>query len=55
MIYIQTSNCDAVAAKAKQLGAKFYLEPMTMENVGRFAIIADPQGAAFAIFQSMRK
>jgi predicted enzyme related to lactoylglutathione lyase len=51
--YFQISNCDATAAKAKQLGAKFYLEPMTMENVGRFAIIADPQGAGFAIFQSM--
>ena len=51
--YIQTSNCDATAAKAKQLGAKFYLEPTSMENVGRFAIIADPQGAVFAIFQPM--
>ena len=51
--YIQTSNCDAIAAKAKQLGAKFYLEPMTMENVGRFAVIADPQGAVFAIFQAV--
>ena len=51
--YFQTSNCDAVAAKAKQLGAKFYLEPKTMENVGRFAVLADPQGAVFAIFQSM--
>ncbi len=50
--YIQTSNCDATAAKAKQLGAKFYLEPKSMENVGRFAIIADPQGAVFAIFQA---
>jgi uncharacterized protein len=53
--YFQTSNCDATAAKARQLGAKFHLEPMTMETVGRFAIIADPQGAVFAIFQSMRK
>jgi predicted enzyme related to lactoylglutathione lyase len=51
--YFQTSNCDATAAKAKQLGAKFYLEPMTMENVGRFGVLADPQGAVFAIFQSM--
>jgi len=55
LAYFQVSNCDATAAKAKQLGARFYLEPMTMENVGRFAIIADPQGAVFAIFQSMRK
>jgi uncharacterized protein len=51
--YFQTSNCDATATRAKQLGAKFYLEPMTMENVGRFAVLADPQGAVFAIFQSM--
>jgi len=53
LAYFLTSNCDATAATARQLGAKFCLEPMTMENVGRFAILADPQGAVFAIFQSM--
>jgi predicted enzyme related to lactoylglutathione lyase len=51
--YFQVSNCDATADKAKQLGAKFYLEPMTMENVGRFGVLADPQGAVSAIFQSL--
>jgi uncharacterized protein len=51
--YIQVSNCDAIAAKAKATSAKFHLEPMTMEGVGRFAVIADPQGAAFAIFQAL--
>jgi uncharacterized protein len=55
LAYFLTSNCDATAAKARQLGAKFYLEPMTVENVGRMAVIADPQGAVFAIFQPMRK
>jgi len=53
--YFHAENCDATAAKAKQLGAKFYVEPMTMEDVGRWAVVADPQGATFAIFQSMRK
>lgn len=53
--YFQISNCDATAAKARQLGAKFYLDPMTLEDVGRFAVLADPQGAVFAIFQSGRK
>jgi uncharacterized protein len=53
--YFYTSSCDDAAAKAKQLGAKFYMEPVTMENVGRFGVLADPQGATFAIFQSMRK
>jgi uncharacterized protein len=55
LAYFQTSNCDATAAKARQLGAKFMLEPMTMENVGRMAVVADPQGAVFSIFQSARK
>jgi predicted enzyme related to lactoylglutathione lyase len=55
LAYFQTSNCDATAAKAKQLGAKFFVEPMTMEGVGRMAVLADPQGAAFSIFQPMRK
>jgi predicted enzyme related to lactoylglutathione lyase len=51
--YFSASNCDAVAGKAKTLGAKTYLPPMTMENVGRFAVLADPQGAVFALFQHM--
>ncbi len=51
--YFNASNCDAFADKAKALGAKFYLPPMTMENVGRFAVLADPQGAVFALFQHM--
>ena len=53
--YFAVTNCDNTAAQAKKLGAKFYLEPKTMENVGRFAVVADPQGAVFAIFQSGRK
>jgi predicted enzyme related to lactoylglutathione lyase len=36
------------------MGAKLYLAPMSMEGVGRFSVIADPQGAAFAIFKSAR-
>jgi len=54
LLYFQTSNCDSSANKAKELGANFLLAPMTMENVGRMAVIADPQGAVFAIFQTMR-
>ena len=55
LAYFLISNCDATVAKAKQLGARSYLEPLTMENVGRFAILADPQGAVFAIFQPPAK
>jgi len=55
LAYFLTSSCDATAARAKQLGGKFFVEPMTMENVGRMAVLADPQGAVFSIFQPIRK
>lgn len=55
LIYLLTHDCDKYAAKAKQLGAKFLMEPMTMEDVGRFGVLADPQGAAFAIFQPKQR
>jgi uncharacterized protein len=51
LLYFQVADVDASAAKAKQLGATVRLAPMTMENVGRFAVLADPQGAVFAIFK----
>jgi uncharacterized protein len=53
LAYFQVSDCDASAAKAKELGANLYLQPMTLEGVGRFAVVADPQRAVFAIFQAM--
>ena len=52
LAYFTVSDCDAAAAKAKQLGAKLYMPPTTFEDVGRIAVIADPQGATFAIFQA---
>ncbi|HEV8130553.1 MAG TPA: VOC family protein [Acidobacteriota bacterium] len=53
LAYFLVSNCDQAAAKAKQLGGTVHMAPMTMENVGRWAILADPQGAVFAVFQQV--
>lgn len=53
--YFLVSDCDATAAKAKELGAQIYLGPMAIEHVGRFAVVADPQGAVFAIFTPEQK
>jgi predicted enzyme related to lactoylglutathione lyase len=47
--YIAVEDVDASATKATQLGAKIMNAPMDIPNVGRFAVLADPQGAAFAI------
>ena len=53
MLYFQASDCDAAAAKAKSAGGNIYYGPTTMEGVGRWAIVADPQGAVLAIFQPL--
>jgi hypothetical protein len=51
MIYFMVGDCDAIVKKAKSLGATVYVEPTDIENVGRFAVIADPQGAAFSVIK----
>jgi hypothetical protein len=54
-IYFHTSDCEGSSNKAKSLGANVCFGPVTMENVGRFSMAADPQGAFFSLFQPMRK
>ena len=51
LLYFSVGDCDASASKAQSLGASLYMGPMTMEKVGRWAVVADPQGAVFALFQ----
>lgn len=52
LAYFLVSDCDASAAKAKDMGAKLFMPPTTFEHVGRMSVLADPQGAVFAIFQA---
>jgi predicted enzyme related to lactoylglutathione lyase len=49
--YFQVTDCDASTAKAKGLGAQVGVPPTDIPNTGRFAMLADPQGARFAVFQ----
>lgn len=44
------ADCDAIVAKARELGATITMEPMDM-SIGRFAGVIDPQGAAFTVMQ----
>ncbi len=50
-IYWMVSDCSATVARAKALGATLCFGPQDMPKVGRFAVVQDPQGAAFSIFQ----
>ena len=51
LIYFQLANCDATVARAKSLGGTVLMPAVDLEKVGRFAVLADPQGAAFAVIQ----
>jgi predicted enzyme related to lactoylglutathione lyase len=50
MLFFHVGDADALAAKAKELGGAEHLAPMSMGGA-RFAVLADPQGAAFSIIQ----
>jgi predicted enzyme related to lactoylglutathione lyase len=50
--YASTTNADETAAKAKSLGATLMKEPFDVFDVGRMAVIEDPTGAVFAIWQA---
>lgn len=54
MPYFQVADADASAAKAKTLDANVRVPATDIPNVGRFAVIADPQDAVFAVFKPSR-
>jgi hypothetical protein len=49
MNYLAVTNCDEYAGKATQLGGKVVMPPRDIPEVGRFALLQDPQGAMFSI------
>ena len=53
LLYFLVENCDLSTAKAGEAGANIHMPPMSMEGVGRWSVVADPQGAAFALFQPL--
>jgi len=48
--YIGAEDVDATVAEAVALGAKIYAPTMSMAEVGRFAVLADPWGAVFGVY-----
>lgn len=49
MTYFHVEDVDAAVSKAQEMGASLHMAPMTMEGVGRMAMLADPQGAPFYV------
>lgn len=54
-VYFMTPDCDASVAKLKELGGTVRQDPFTAEGVGRMAMVADPQGASFALYAAPPK
>jgi predicted enzyme related to lactoylglutathione lyase len=49
--YVAVDDPDAVTAMATELGGSALVEPMDVPEVGRIAVLRDPQGAQFGIIK----
>jgi predicted enzyme related to lactoylglutathione lyase len=54
LAYVNVDNVEASANRVKALGGQVMAGPEDIPDVGRFAIIRDPQGAVLAIFKANR-
>jgi predicted enzyme related to lactoylglutathione lyase len=50
--YVSVTNADESAAKARELGGTLMKEPFDVMTVGRMAVVQDPTGAVFALWQA---
>jgi uncharacterized protein len=51
LAYVGVDNTDKRCEQAERLGGKIMVPAQDIPNVGRFACLSDPQGAAIAILQ----
>lgn len=52
--YVSTADADGAAARAKELGGSVLIEPFDIYEAGRMAVLADPAGAVFCVWQPRR-
>lgn len=51
MTYVNVDDADSTVAKATAAGGAVFAPPMDVLDVGRMAILADPLGAVFGLWQ----
>ena len=49
--YIAVPDVDDYAERIRQAGGAIHRPPQDIPNIGRFSVVADPQGAVFVIFK----
>lgn len=52
-IYFAVEDCDATCDQVKARGGQIFAGPDDIPETGRFAMLADPQGAVFGILQPL--
>jgi len=52
--YVAVDDVDATEVRVLQLGGKVLRPGSDIPEVGRFAVVADPQGSAFLLFKPLR-
>ena len=52
--YVAVDDVDALEARVLQLGGKVLSPAQDIPEIGRFAVVADPQGASFMLFKPQR-
>jgi uncharacterized protein len=53
--YFAVEDTDTMAKKAQSAGAHVGVPPTDIPNAGRFSVLADPQGARFAIIKLIQQ
>lgn len=53
MGYVGVDDVDAYSEKVKAAGGAIHRAAQDIPNIGRFAVVADPQGASFILFRGM--
>jgi predicted enzyme related to lactoylglutathione lyase len=51
-VYFEVADCDATVATVTKLGGSVSVPATDIPGVGRFAMLSDPAGAAFAVIKS---
>ena len=52
LTYIGVEDLEAAVASATSLGGTILVDPTEIPSAGAFAVLADPQGAAFAVYRT---
>ena len=49
--YVLVADVDKMVERVREMGGALHRPPADIPGVGRFAVVADPQGATFMLFQ----